>query len=182
MAQAKQRVHHQNKCKAVKGHFRTDDLTCFYTGIKLRTKAHDVQALKASIEHLVPQNSKTQASLGFRKNMVPCANQINAMVGNAPLVVKYALKEFFKGFAFHPTLSDKDLGKTIKAATTIFLGPYKNHGHYVWAWNAYQGKKNISDNLRLVRKRELYDAYMLLLTEEEIAIEAYTKWDLEEKA
>ena len=168
-----------NKCKSAKGCFRTDDMTCFYSGIKLRTEADDKLGLKASVEHLVPMCTKNQAYLGMQNNKVPCATVINQMIGSAPLSVKFALKDFFKGFTFHPAMSDKAIVDMMKYTMSIFLNDYQIHGMYVWTWKEYTGKKNVSDAKRLERRRELYDAYILLLTEEEKAIGAYKKWDLE---
>jgi len=167
---------HQHKSKAAKALFRSNSLTCFYSGIKLRTDQGDSHGLKASIEHLVPVSTIKQGVHGIKKNKVPCATCINSMIGNAPLVVKYALKDFFKTFTFHPALNDKDIVAIMKHTVSIFLEDYKIHGMVVWSWHEYLGKKKLSKNIRLERKRELYADYLLLLTEEEMSIEAYKKW------
>lgn len=169
-----------HSCKTAKGLFGTEDMTCFYSGIKLRTGAEDKLGLKASVEHLIPTSTKKY--LHMSGNKVPSATVINQMIGNAPLKVKYALKDFFKVFTFHPAMSDKAIIDMMKHVLSIFLTEYQLHGMYVWSWHEYTGKKNVSDTKKLERRRELYAAYLLLLTEEEMAIGAYKKWDLEEKA
>ena len=159
------------------GIFRSKDLTCFYSGVKLHTDVPAKDQLRLTVEHLIPTCNSAQGNHHIRHNMVPAAGFINTMIGNAPLAIKFGLKKHLSGLAFHPSLNDAELVKTIKACAKIYLDQFYLHKHHFWSWRAFQGKGNECAKVKTRKQRELYEAYYKLLLPEEIQVGAYTKWE-----
>lgn len=164
-------------------HLRSNH-TCFYTGLECRLKGKKDTHF-ASIEHLLSiasfsgqsrdrmyQRNIHKRRIGdmlskFNKqNLVTATRWMNCVVGDAPLTVKYALRDHLHSIILLPGLT---LGQERKLYTRLaikFLKTYcpKDTGwNYPWNWHA----DNFIDE-RAVRKRKiLKEMFMELLTDEE---------------
>jgi len=143
---------------------------CFYTGLPLtKNKKHKPDPLGFSLEHLISKVLDKERQLPLDKNIVPCCRLINSMIGDAPLKVKFALKEHFKTVIFMPNMPKSLLIKTINNLTCIFLKNYKYKNYYPWEWNNLKNNNN--------KRIMVYKAYLDLLTVEELNSGYYKKWE-----
>lgn len=92
-------------------------------------------------------------------NIVSSSSLVNALIGVAPLRVKFALKEHFRGMRFVFTDEIRIKGE-IKYVVQEFLNQYLVHGVYPWDWNTRK--------LTKAERKEAYAALLALLTKEEI--------------
>jgi len=173
MAQGQLKQYHHNL--SARQLFKSTKMRCFYTGINLHFDGSRTTATRGTVEHLIPVSVKRRRAHDLRINLVPAASLVNGMIGNAPLVVKYELKEYFKNIHFHPSLPDKALATSIKNTMRAFLSKYKHHGYYVWAWKGYQARLGESQISVMMKTYELYERYLLLLTQEELDGGMYVK-------
>jgi len=172
---ARNKVHRDRK-KALMDQQRHN--ICFYTGLQLsKLKKGGRGQLALSIEHLIPVSALKQGKHRIRNNMVPCMAMLNSGIGNAPLTVKFAFKEYLKGFTVHPALPQDEIVKIYQKAMRDFLEPYKIYGAFPWGWKGYNVKKDVSKLELVMRKARLRQSYELLLTEEELAVGAHNMYD-----
>lgn len=151
----------------------TPTYRCFYSGLQLiRLNSPTVQddapkAIRYSREHLLPKTVMRKRKVQAR-HTVPASTLINSLVGSAPIKVKFALKEHFKTIYYLDSLSDIALRQTLEHIVKGFLGQYRVHGLYPWNWDG--GKQN---RISKEERREIYDALLDLLTEEEKEFRLY---------
>lgn len=143
--------------------------TCFYTGMTIHKKVDPFSGY--TIEHLVPktllrvvnQNFARHSGLGIR-NRVPSISIINHLIGHAPLVVKFGLREYLRNLEVAPGQSQDDLIDTYARATRQYLDQFKvtigehrvNHMPWYYASMAEQEYRD-----------KLFGVYYALLTPEE---------------
>lgn len=145
---------------------------CFFTGVYLTSVDTD-DKMRASIEHLVPP-PKDRKDRYKRKlydapwNLVWACAHANSLLGNAPLVVKYAFKRFCEENAeFEPKMDNKKLAGHIGRLYSKFIVQYqvkcgnKRGTDFPWRWKCYTKPEQ-----HPIRAR-LYVRYAQMLTTEE---------------
>lgn len=168
---------------------------CFYTGLKVKKKGKK-GTHKASVEHLISLSifdnkkfnrlKKKKPELiniihQFRRdNSVASTTWINSMIGNAPLIVKYDLRNHLQNIIV-PQGSSLKQERTIYSDTALkFLRSYcpeGKHWNYPWQWqtqNSRNGSTPTDTNYpfksryyNAKRQNILKQIYMDLLTKEE---------------
>lgn len=139
---------------------------CFYTGMALDFKggwSEDPvrQALKRSIEHLIPQ-SYTNVANYIPGNIVPSSMFMNVIVGSAPIKVKFNLRGYLRDDSKVVTVaSEAEKIAVYRAFSKSFLDSYRIYNQYPWFWNTCRDDG---------RRMEMMYAYIDLLTEEEILL------------
>jgi hypothetical protein len=143
--------------RKTKNFFNRHGSICFYTGINCVVgDANSV--LSASREHLVPQKRRCKAKI--KNNIVVAASQINSVIGNAPLKVKYMIKKEIREFIKTLPEDMTDVKKIRKCCNEIneIFDELRVFGYL--PWEVYNG----SD---ATEKRVLHRVYNDLLTPEE---------------
>ncbi len=142
---------------------------CFYTGEKLDEQSH-------SLEHLIPTSTaKKRFNFNLDFNLVVCEKRINGAVGNAPIKVKFALKQHLASIEVFPNLPQHARFKIYLRLAVLFLGQYKVHNYYPWLWNGAVFPKDMPKSKQNQRRMRIRNAYMELVTDEEIQLGAYVK-------
>lgn len=159
---------------------------CFYTGEELMhygRKCYQKKSYFLTAEHLLPK-SKTRgitfntytplsnySPRKFSINKVPAAAVINRIVGDSPLKVKFALKEYLSKVNISSDLSIEIRMKKWSKLSKSFMRKYKINGIYPWDWNRHHfSKKDKSQYSKeeLSIQREITRSYYInLLTLEE---------------
>jgi len=154
-----------------KEYVRSTYSTCFYTGVKLIDDTY-------SVEHLVSQDALRKIHKFVKRdqwNLVASHRDINSVLGNAPLTVKFAVKEFLSTVTIFPGLDDEKKIQAYAFAATQYMEIYRVNGVMPWRWQSKVFKKNVSKADQKIKRAELRTAYMALLTKEEIELGAYIK-------
>jgi hypothetical protein len=143
---------------------------CFFTGLPVdfvdrntRKEKAGVQPFDATCEHLVPAILCRDELPG---NYVVASSVANNAVGNAPLAVKYEVRERMKQIVIPSWVSYEKRAEMVAFAIKQILRPYLVHEQnqtYVWAW------KCIKNNRKL--RQEAKERYTALLTPEERALD-----------
>lgn len=152
-----------------------DGAICFYTGKALK-KFKSQEARNKHAWHLTKEHLLSKALYKNQKgrlrvlSLVPCAFFVNSLIGNAPLKVKFALKEHLASIVVFPL--DYGLTDIYTQIIETFLAQYSKYGTKCWMWKGYNGSKN--ENLSIAalnrRRQRLKDMYTSLLTSEERAL------------
>ena len=140
---------------------------CFYTGEEVEV------GTSATVEHLVSIKYLNLKNGKF--NLVPCHKRINGAVGNAPLAVKFAIRDALKKLVILPRTNQQKRIKIYANAAKAFMRTYRVHGQFPWQWKNHIFKEGVPERIRNLRRQRMKDAYMNLLTEEEIKLGAYVK-------
>jgi hypothetical protein len=145
--------------------YKKFDGKCFFTGIRCKLDVKHQHVLKASIEHLIPDKISKAAGT-VRNNIVLSSNVINQVIGNAPISIKFELKNFLTSDLTKTAISkfdtDEEKMMSLKSRAKFFLSKYKIGNSYPWD---YVGVYN-HDQLR----KKLFNAYVKLLTTEELGL------------
>lgn len=155
---------------------RRFDYVCFYTGIQC-ARPGQKEGLQATVEHILPQSSVKFFNLVHPElseeerlaiwqlsyfNKVTAASFMNVIVGNAPLKIKYGLKDYLATLT-PPNASNQIIKMFYKHRTIEYLHQYKipsaHNTPYPWFWKSIQN----NDILRM----KLFEKYVNLLTNEE---------------
>ena len=141
---------------------------CFYTGLQLNPpKTPGVklgEPYTFSKEHLLSKKMLQRRKVRLNKpgrrniNIVPSSSLVNGLIGVAPIRVKFALKEHFRGIKF-VFMDEIRIKGEIKYTVQNFLNQYLIHGVYPWHW--MHGK------LTKAERKDAYTALLDLLTDEE---------------
>lgn len=145
---------------------------CFYSGETLDTKSRD-----ATIEHLL--SVKVAKIQNTKFNLVPAHNRLNSVVGHAPLVVKYRVRDELRSLVMFPGLSEKQRILAFQNAAVQILDSYRISGIRVWEWKHKKFSPNTPKEVSGKIIAKLKKAYRELLTEEEIRIGAYVEGTFE---
>src|SRR5688500_12407795 len=103
---------------------------CFYSNIELDTS--DLFSVNGfTIEHLLPVALFRNRKNEIPGNLVPAGRLLNCIIGNAPLKVKYAIREHLAKLHFFK-LTAIEITHIHAKATLAFLDQYKINGLYPW--------------------------------------------------
>lgn len=143
--------------------------TCFYTGLTLHKKVDPFSGY--TIEHLVPkflirtipQTVQHRTKIG-KLHRVPAISIINHLIGHAPLIVKFGLRDHLQSLLIDDTIPLDDRIEFYARETRLYLDQFKvtigehrvNHMPWYYASMAEQEYRD-----------KLFDAYYGLLTREE---------------
>lgn len=143
--------------------------TCFYTGLILHKRVDPFSGY--TVEHLVPKfliRNIPQVYLQKFKfdkvHRVPAISIINHLIGHAPLIVKYGLREYLHAYPVDRSRSVDDQIEEYVHATRLYLDQFKvmigEHqvNHMPWYY-ASMVEQEFRD--------KLFDIYYSLLTKEE---------------
>ena len=143
---------------------------CFFTHLPVdfrdrstRKDNQGVQPFDATCEHLVPATLYSEEIPG---NYVIASSIANNALGNAPLRVKYEVRERMRHVIIPSWVSYEKREEMVRFALKQILEPYKTHPDnesYVWSW------KGIKHNRPL--RRDAKARYLELLTPEEYALD-----------
>lgn len=158
--------------------------TCFYTGMTLPRTVNPFSGY--TVEHLVPKSllknvpQTIQHKMKFtRAHRVPSISIINHMIGHAPLVVKFGLRDYLTSLSVSRVLTDDERIEFYVHHTRLFLDQFKivvdeyEVKHMPWYWNSVQ---------ELSHSQELFRHYWRLLTREERALFILKNQDQDDEA
>lgn len=128
---------------------------CFFTGLEFDLLSKN-GSRSPTIEHLIPK----YLCHSIEYNNVICCRAINNMIGNAPLVVKFALKDHLANFQLSET-SDKAPIRQYEDETELFFRRYKSGKIYCWNFHSLNDIK---------KRREALKMYIMLMTTEEFRL------------
>jgi len=121
--------------------FRTSKLykdhknICWFSGLKMARS-------KRTIEHLVSKRIlRGHGKYNYKWNVVPADKTINALIGNAPLKVKFALREVLHGLIMHPALDLEKQRLTCVSTTKAWLETFRIGTNLPWATNWTKPRK-----------------------------------------
>ena len=143
--------------------------TCFYTGLTLVKRADTFSGY--TIEHLLPKfllknlSQQSQRKYKFdRIHRVPSISIINHLIGHAPLIVKYGLRDYLRNMTVDKTLPIDDQIEQYVHGTRRYLDRFRviigEHrvNHMPWYY-ASMAEQDFRDHL--------FGIYWGLLTHEE---------------
>lgn len=160
--------------------FQKSDYRCFYTGLEVKKKGKCNTHI-ASIEHLLSISMFSRQQVNKlkrqapelkeminqfnRTNTVAATRWINGIIGDAPLVVKYALRDHLRSFTIFPGLTLKQERTIYSNLTKKFLKSYCPDGkkwNYPWGWKNQKensGGQHTNVKLKGFKPKSVVDEY-----------------------
>lgn len=144
--------------------------TCFYTGMRMKFRVEHGNPMMATTEHLVSSSYHKKMERGIEKNLVLACAFINTLVGNAPLRVKYQIRETIRNLNVLPILTEEQLIAMYSKIAQDILKSYRIEGINVlpWNWNACRDRK--------YREKLKARFYEILTDEEKILFDKYNSY------
>lgn len=144
---------------------KKDSTYCFYTGVKMAKKGF----AKRSIEHLLNRSyarqHSTYSDLMYKVPKVVCCTFVNELVGNAPLIVKYAIRDAFKSVTLFNVSDQSNFNRTVHSIVKRVFSNFNIKIDNVKPWDYRQ--KTLSaekrENLKIHLKRLLSEEEKILL-------------------
>lgn len=142
---------------------------CFYTGTILNDEYR-------TVEHLIPSSKSARLICNQKFNLVPSLPMVNSAAGNAPLSVKYALKEYLFTIIMFPNMPLEIVDKTYSMIAWNFMDSYKIDDIILpWQWSNHKFKKTMDRQTAKEYRKKARAVYMTFLTDEEILVGAYSR-------
>lgn len=161
----------KNSYKVQVNRLKKKSTKCFFTSLecewpskKERKRRGGFTHFEATTEHLVPLSIYKGKIEG---NYVVACRLANNMLGNAPISVKWEVRDTLQSVTIPSYMSEEKKVETVKAIISSVLSKYmiaSNHRDYVWNWRTVPRKKG-------TMRKEARQRYINLLTTEEYELD-----------